>query len=79
MSLRRLHVQANELRMSQAEIAQATLHHKRQQAAEKEARRRAGQLGRTLEDGLLAGLTLMLGATMFCGVKCGYLGTKIQR
>jgi len=79
LQLCRLHIQANELRMSQADTAQATLRHKQQQAAEREARRRAGQLGRTLEDGLLAGLTLMLGVTVFCGVKCGFLGAKISR
>ena len=75
----RLSAQANELRQSQADAAVSTLAFKRQQAEGKEARRKVQTLSLYMQDGLLSGLVLMIVVTLFCGVKCGYLGSKLGR
>ena len=56
-----------------------TLAFKREQAEGKEARRRVQSLSLYMQDGLLSGLVLMIVGTLFCGVKCGYLGRKLGR
>lgn len=56
-----------------------TLNHLKEQAAGKESRRKTKELSMYMQDGLLSGLVLMIVITLFCGVKCGYLGRKLSR
>lgn len=75
----RLLEHANELQQSQADTALGTLAFKKQQAEGRDSRRQVKQLSTELQDGLLSGLVLMIVALLFCGVKCGYLGKKLNR
>lgn len=75
----RLHAQANEIRFAHARTAQDTLQHKKDRTQAEEALREMEAFRGSLEDGLLAGLALMLGTLLACGVRCGYLGSRLGR
>ena len=75
----RLAAEANEIRTTHATAAVGALAHQKQQAAGAESRRQVERFRAALQDGMMAGLALMLGATLFCGVRCGFLGTQIRR
>lgn len=68
----RLHAQANS-------IHDDTLGLKRQEAGKRDAIRFSEQRRIALQDGLIGGLWVTLAMSLFCGVKCGYLGHQLGR